>query len=64
MEIISIRMHLLNNVKEEDKYRDKGIKDKFSLLYFTSNMLCYVKHVHYACFNRIKVSVPGSTVYV
>ena len=35
-------MHLiLNNAKEEDKYKDKGIKDKFSILYFTSNIMCY-----------------------
>ena len=42
MEICSILMHLiLNNPKEEDKYKDKGIKDKFSVLYFTSNIMCY-----------------------
>ena len=35
-------MHLiLNNAKEKDKYKDKGIKDKFSILYFTSNIMCY-----------------------
>ena len=35
-------MHLiLNNAKEEDKYKDKGIKDEFSILYFTSNIMCY-----------------------
>ena len=39
-------MHLtLNNATEEDKYKDKGIKDEFSILYFTSNIMCYVKHL-------------------
>ena len=35
-------MHLtLNNAKEEDKYKDKGIKDEFSILYlYIINVLC------------------------
>ena len=50
-------MHLtLNNAKEEDKYKDKGIKDEFSILYFTSNIMCYVKHT---CVNRITLVSQG-----
>ena len=37
---------ILNKAKEEDKYKDKGIKDKFSILYFTCVMwsTLYVQH--------------------